>query len=752
MTARTALRRRTIGVTTTAIAVLSIGLTAVPAAAADDVTINLVTVNDFHGRIENESGSAAGIAALAGAVNQVRERNPHTVFAAAGDLVGASTFTSFIQNDEPTIAGLTAAGLDVSSVGNHEFDQGWADLRDRIQPHAGWQYIASNLHDAATGDPIMPEYYTETFDGVTIGFVGAVTNELPSLVSPAGMAGVVVGDVAENVNRVADDLRDGDPANGEADVVVLLVHEGATTTDISSATDSSTAFGRIVTTVDNDVDAIVSGHTHLPYNHVIDGRPVISSGQYGERFSDMEIIVDPATKTVRSMTNTLFSLKTNGTLNYPEDATILSEIVVPAKAIAKEKGSVSLGEISADFNRAVQPGATAGSTVENRGGESTLGNWVADVQLWAAQRTRPDTKIAFMNPGGLRADMKYAATGDTDPAGNVTYQEAAAVQPFANTLVTTTLTGLQIRAALEQQWQPAGASRPFLKLGVSEGLTYTYDPAGVAGAHIRDIWLDGEPLSDDASYGVVVNSFLGAGGDNFPAFAEGSGTADSGLADLQTVVDWFSTHGTATPATAQRAVGVSVSGPADGVAFTQGDKVTLDLSGLDFTTSESAAESVTATLGANQTTVPVDRALATADDNTGRATLSITVPEDVEGSAAILVTTPAGTSVQVPITVHEAKVATTTVMTASKVRVNRHAALALRVNVSAADRGAITGTVTIYDGDRILHTETLKARDRGAFTLKLKKLGRGTHTLRAVFSGDDRVRGSESINLTITGF
>ena len=194
------------------------------------VTIDLVTVNDFHGRIENESGSAAGgIAALSTAVKQVRAENPNTVFAAAGDMVGASTFTSFIQQDNPTIDALNAAGLEVSAVGNHEFDKGFADLTDRIIPRAKWEYLGANIYKKGTDEHALPAYYTEEFDGVTIGFVGAVTNELSSLVSPAGIAQIDVRDVTESVNAVADDLRDGDPSNGEADVVVLLVHEGAAT-------------------------------------------------------------------------------------------------------------------------------------------------------------------------------------------------------------------------------------------------------------------------------------------------------------------------------------------------------------------------------------------------------------------------------------------------------------------------------------------------------------------------------------------
>ena len=198
------------------------------------------------------------------AVDAFRAENPNTVFAAAGDLIGASTFTSFIQQDVPTIDALNAAGLDVSAVGNHEFDQGFADLTDRVMPLADWEYLGANVYDKDDGDPALPEYWTAKFQGVTIGFVGAVTDELPSLVSPAGIEDITVGSPVEAANRVADQLSDGKKNNGEADIVIMLVHEGAVRRPtIASATDPNTRFGEIVLNANDNIDAIVSGHTHL---------------------------------------------------------------------------------------------------------------------------------------------------------------------------------------------------------------------------------------------------------------------------------------------------------------------------------------------------------------------------------------------------------------------------------------------------------------------------------------------------------
>ncbi|MDF0512461.1 ExeM/NucH family extracellular endonuclease [Agromyces sp. H3Y2-19a] len=616
---------------------VGVGSEAVPG----KVDIDLVTVNDFHGRIE-QSAPSGGIAALSSAVKQIRAGNPNTVFAAAGDMIGASTFTSFIQKDEPTIKALNAAGLDVSSVGNHEFDQGFADLTERVMPMADWEYLGANIRDKATGDAALPEYFTQTFDGVTIGFVGAVTDELESLVSPAGIADITVEDPTEAINRVADQLSDGNDENGEADIVVALVHEGAATVEKSSAVDGASRFGKIVLGVDANVDAVVSGHTHLAYNHVITTAdspafkhapmPVISSGQYGERFSKMDIQWDRKTKTF-TMKNEIFSLMDGTTPLFADDPAV-KPIVDDAVKVADELGSVPLGTADGAFGRAVASDpAGASSFPENRGGESTLGNLVADAQLWSLNEDRQDkVDVAFMNPGGLRADLA---------SGTVTYRQAANVQPFANTLVTLNLTGAQIKQVLEEQWQPTGSSRPFLKLGVNKEFTYTYDPTVPPGSpHITEMRLNGELIDLSATYLVGANSFLAAGGDNFFTLGKGTNKADSGKIDLESMVDYLAAapNQTVKPDTAQRAVGVDVQG--DGT-YAPGETVTVLLSSLDFSRSETAAGTVVISQGGAQlATAPVVRAYTPTVDEIGKATVTFAVPAGASGQTRFDITVP----------------------------------------------------------------------------------------------------------------
>ncbi|MFB8386036.1 bifunctional metallophosphatase/5'-nucleotidase [Microbacterium sp. NPDC055910] len=739
-------RRLAVGAALTA-AVLGAGaFVAVPAQAADPVTVNLVTMNDFHGRIA-ASAPAGGAAALATAVTSFREANDNTIFAAAGDLIGASTFESFIQQDLPTIQALNAAGLDVSAAGNHEFDGGWADLRDRVQSAADWEYISANVWDTETDDLALAPYWVRAVDGVSVGFIGAVTEDLPSLVNPAGIATLDVLPIVSSVNAVADDLSDGDPSNGEADVIVLLVHEGAEDTSYETATDPTTNFGAIVNGVNSEVNAIVSGHTHLAYSHQVPYagdaglRPVISSGQYGEKFSNMVITIDPDSKTVQSMDNTVYSMYLEGGVAaYAPDPTVQA-IVDQAVIDAGPLGAAPLGTLSADINRA----KLANGTTENRGAESTLGNFVADAQLWAVQRTDPTAQIAFMNPGGLRTDMTYA------PDGVLTYREAASVQPFANTLVALTLTGAQLTTLLEQQWQPAGATRPFLKLGVSKGLTYTFDSTAAAGSRVANAQFDGAPIDPAGEYRVVANSFLAAGGDNFAAFTQGTAKADTGQADLAAMVDYMAFVGTASPDYAQRSIGLVLSAPPAG-GYTAGSTIDISLSSLDFSTTEPKADTVSVAIdGTVVGTAPVDSTVGNEVlDVTGTANLSVTVPTGVSGAVALTITTLAGTAIEVPITIAEpvAKSATITLGVPSKILAKHGTKIQYNVAVIAA-KGTPTGEVAIFDGNRRIATATLTAKDRGVVSVTLPTLSRGLHLLSATYAGSDAHDGSKSFRFPV---
>lgn len=642
-------------------------------AEAAPVDVQLLATNDFHGRIQ-ANGAEAGAAVLSGAVKQLRAENPNTVFAAAGDLIGASTFESFIQHDKPTIDALNEAGLEVSAVGNHEFDAGYDDLVNRVMaeydaetnPEGGaeWAYIGANVTLKETGDPAVPATWIKEMSGVKVGFVGAVTEELPALVSPAGIADLEVGDIVESTNTYADELKEQG-----ADLVVMLVHEGAPSINCAAMDNPGTTWGDIVTGVNANVDAIVSGHTHLAYDcsfpvtewsdREVKERPVVSAGQYGVNLNRLVYTVDPSTGEIEGLSTSLVALAGGGF--EPDEAT--EQIVSEAVAKADELGAEVLGQIEAPLNRA----KLANGTTENRGGESTLGNTVAEVQRWATSAPESgEAQIAFMNPGGLRADMAGTAAGD---ARDITYKQAALVQPFANTLVNMDLTGEQIKTVLEQQWQRDASggvpSRPFLRLGVSDGFTYTYtqsdDPAhpGTPLGTVTGMWLDGSPLDPEETYSVTVNSFLASGGDNFHELADGADKRDTGKIDLSAMVDYLAEQTAEAPLPVdygQRAVEVEF--PADAPEeYAPGDTVTFDLASLAMTGQDLTDASVEIRLGDTVLgTAEVDNTVGTATyDDHGAASVSVALPSTVVPGPAQLtvVGSTTGTTVLVPLTVGE---------------------------------------------------------------------------------------------------
>lgn len=519
-------------------------------AESSTTDIQVLTINDFHGRIEQNLGNReAGAAVIAGAIDTFEAENPNTLFVSSGDNIGASTFTSFIQQDDPTIDALVAAGLDLGAVGNHEFDRGFADLTDRVLPRFGDDVfgLGANVYEAGTTTPALPEYTVREVDGVRVAFIGTVTPDTATTVSPDGIVDIAFGDQLEAANRVAAELTSADAV----DVIILLTHDGAPTSDCATLAQGDSDYAALVNGASAEIDAIVSGHTHqtyaceVPVNGVAGTeRPVIQANQYGTTLGKLDISVDAETKELVSVSGSTVPLVVDGVAAFPADPAVAA-IVADAVEVAEVEGSVEVGAISADVLRGGTPPG------DDRGVESTLGNLVADMYLWATSNDAyagTPAQIGLMNPGGLRADLLFGADGTQ------TYRDVANVQPFANTLVTVTLTGAQLKAVLEEQWQPAGSSRPKLHLGVSEGFSYEYDPAAASGERVLSMTLDGAEIAATDEVTVVTNSFLAAGGDNFFTFAEGTDRTDTGQVDLVATVEHFEAFDVVDPAPLGRAV------------------------------------------------------------------------------------------------------------------------------------------------------------------------------------------------------
>ena len=765
---------------------LAVITTAAPAHAATDHYVQILATNDFHGRLADRPTGSTNpepieiAAAMAGAVKQLKASPPvtgaDTLFAAAGDMIGASTFESFIQHDKPTLDVLNEAGLAVSAAGNHEFDAGYADLVNRVmQPEsaanpeggANWQYLAANVRKKSDSSYALPDvaaspgtsdggtWTATTPGGIKVGFVGAVTEDLPSLVSPAGIADIKVTSIIDETNAAANALK----AQG-ADLVILLVHEGAATPNVASAQDDS-AFGKIVKGVNANVNAIVSGHTHLAYNHNIGGRPVVSAGQYGANLNQLVFkVTDPdddltthnSTVSVASQEILpMFGKDPDGDgpkatpPNYPVDPAAKA-IVDAAFAKADVLGARVLGKLAGPFNRA----RLANGTTENRGGESTLGNLVAEVQRWATESaTTGSAQIAFMNPGGLRADMAGVTGGY--PA-NLTYKQAAVVQPFANTLVNMKLTGAQIKTVLEQQWQRASdgtvPTRPFLRLGTSAGFFATYDPAKPEGSRVTGMWLNGKALEPATAYSVTVNSFLASGGDNFRGFNAGTSKRDTGKVDLQAMVDYMAAKAATTPLAVnkeQRQVGVSY--PAGAPRFYRiGQDFKVNLSSLAMSTAADAKDTVLNVKVGEKTLnpTPVDNTIGTDPfDENGKSAVSVKLKGKTKtGKQLITFTGPTtGTSFSLPIDVRKAK-PEVKVRTKPARIVKGETRTRLKIKASALGLKTVSGKVVVKVGGK---KYTVKLKKGKAFVRLDTFAKAGKKRITVKYAGSRKVRSKTAV-------
>ena len=733
---------------------------AAPAAAADPVTLNILTVNDFHGRIDTNTVK------FAGTVEQLRAADgaagANTLLVGAGDFIGASLFASSVEQDQPTIDVMNELGLDVSAVGNHEFDQGWDDLRDRViagGTNAKWDYLGANVYQHGTTTPALPEYQVYEVAGVTVGVIGAVTVETPTLVSPAGVATLDFGDPVDAVNRVAAQLTDGDPANGEAEVLVASFHEGAPdgTKTLDQNIAAGPAFAEIVNDVSPKVAAIVNGHTHQAYAYQapVPGdpsrtRPIVQTGSYGDNVGQIKLTVDRDTDAVTGSTVTNVPRVTtdNATLlaQYPDVLGPINTPVVAALANAATVGEQPVGAVKADITTATLPAAATSSVCgksslarDDRASESTLGNLVANALLdKLSEEEVGGAEIGVVNPGGLRAELCYS------PDGVITYAEANGVLPFVNNLWTTTLTGAQFKTALEQQWQRDAQgnipTRAYLQLGLSDNVTYTFDPTAPEGSHITSVTIDGEPLDPAAEYRIGSFSFLLQGGDNFRVFTQGTGTKDSGLIDRDAWIDYIKANSPLSPNFARHAVQVT-NQP---TAVAAGGPVSFDVAGLDLTSKGSPANtSLTGVLTpASGEPVQVGPFTVLA----GATTVKSDLPQKIAAGPATLVLTaaPSGTTVTIPLTITATSSVTLTANPTTQVYGLSQVVLTATVQASAEP----TGTVEFRSGEQILGTAPVTG---GTATLPLPAgTPAGSYDVVAHYSGTDAVPAADSAPVTVT--
>jgi 5'-nucleotidase len=533
------------------------------AAAGRDVKVQLLGLNDFHGHLESTTPGtiapdpssprvpAGGAEYLATHLREKERTNrKNTLIVSAGDLIGASPLLSALFHDEPTIEAMNKIGLDLNAVGNHEFDEGAAELqrmqRGGCHPVDGcldgtgfggarFDFLAANVANER-GRTIFPAYAIEKFDGVKVGFIGMTLEGTPSIVSPSGVAGLEFLDEADSANRYADELR---RRHGVRAIVVLL-HEGGVQSQPGGINDCNGISGPIVDIVNrttSQVDLFVTGHTHSAYNCVIDGRPVTSASSFGRLITDIDLELDRRSKDVVQV-----SANNQIVTQNVFKAMDMTQLIERYAVIAAPLRDRVIGRISADITQANDDSL-----------EQAAGNLIADAQH--AATASPETgaaAAAFMNPGGVRAPFTFAQSG-TEGDGNVTYGEAFTVQPFGNSLVTMTLTGAQILDMLKSQW----CGQPFPRVLLpSAGVSYMFDQsvaAEIAGAPcagaanpVTDLAIGGTAVDPAASYRITVNSFLADGGDNFAVLRAGTDRL-GGEVDTDALEDYLAPSLTGAP-------------------------------------------------------------------------------------------------------------------------------------------------------------------------------------------------------------
>ena len=566
------LRRRfgVTGVAALAAAVLVPVVASTPAAAGaagkggnpNLTTVQILSFNDYHGHLEASDGKLSAIVdpsqtAVGGAeylaTNLAALRataSGKSLTVAAGDLIGGSPFLSGIFHDEPSVESLNAMHLDVSAVGNHEFDEGTAELL-RMQngachpsagcyfpdaPYAGadFQWLAANVVRKDNGRTLLPATSIKVVDGVRIGFIGMTLEATPSLVNPSGVATVDFKDEVQTANAQARLLK----KQGVKAIVVLLHEGGYQAGDLGACQGISDPIAQIATTMTPEVDLIVSGHTHQAYICSIPdpaGNPrlVTSAADYGRAITETSLVINRRSgEVVRDRTTAVNHLSTRA---VPADPT-QTAIIAKWNTLAGPIKNTPVGSVAASIT---------GDSSGNRGIETPMGDLVADAMLWATAGPKGGAQIAFMNIGGVRASLLYPQSIAGEGDGVVTYGEAYAVTPFGNVVLSLDLTGDQIRQVLEQQYQPipARGSRPMLALGVSEGFTYTWDATQPQGSRVvpGSMKLGGVAIEMGKTYRVGVQNFLADGGDSFTAFTQGTNRLGAGE-DLTVFVDYLRSH------------------------------------------------------------------------------------------------------------------------------------------------------------------------------------------------------------------
>ncbi|WP_187276496.1 bifunctional metallophosphatase/5'-nucleotidase [Parahaliea maris] len=529
------------------------------------IEVQLLGFNDYHGHLKTDAVGfgvdEGGGEYLSAKLAELRQDRRYSFTVAAGDLIGGTPAFSGLFHDEPSVESLNAMGLDFSGVGNHEFDEGVDELL-RMQnggchpvdgcyypdsPYAGanFKWLAANVVSEFDGVTTpLPGYWIEEVEGVKVAFIGMTLEGTDTIVAAAGIEGWDFLDEAEAANNLVPVL-----AGEGVEAIVVLLHEGGNQVpapgDYNACDDFEGPVADINAALDPEIDVMITGHTHQPYNCRLPDaagydRIVTSAYQYGRVVTEVTLVLDPKTNDVDRKKTSAYNHAVVREELTPDPA--VTAVIDKWQPLYDDFANEVVGSITEDINRGGDPSGS------DRSVESAAGNLVADAQFWATQTF--GSQVAFMNPGGVRSDLVYAQSG-SEGDGNVTFGEAFTFQPFNNGLEVISMTGEQIVEVLEEQCQPTR----FLHLGVSAGFTYDLEKELVGGGctsiTVSNVKLNGEPVYMDDVYLVAVNSFLADGGDSFTTFTEASSRVTWGL-DLDALTTYLGANSPVAPPSTDR--------------------------------------------------------------------------------------------------------------------------------------------------------------------------------------------------------
>ncbi|MGT2935955.1 surface-anchored 5'-nucleotidase [Streptococcus castoreus] len=503
---------------------------------ADQVDVQLLGVNDFHGALDttgsaympegkvSNAGTAAQLDAyMDDAETEFKQENPKgtSIRVQAGDMVGASPANSGLLQDEPTVKTFNKMGFEYGTLGNHEFDEGLAefnrimtgkapaadstinDITKNYEHEASKQTIViSNVVDKQTGEipygwkPYAVKNVPVNDKSVKVGFIGVVTTEIPNLVLKQNYEQYQFLDPAETIVKYAKELQ-----HQKVNAIVVLAHIPATSKDGVVANEIAAVMEKVTKLYPNhSVDIVFAGHNHQYTNGTIGTTRIVQAVSQGKAYADVRGTLDTDTNDFVKTPEAKVIAVAPGVKTGSAD---IKAIVDQANQIVKTVTERKIGTASTS--------ATI-SRMENTDKESPVGNLVTTAQLAIAKKTFPNVDFAMTNNGGIRSDLVVKEDQ------SITWGAAQAVQPFGNILQVVQMTGQQIYDVLNQQYNDG--QKYFLQMS---GLKYTYtdndSKDSTVPFKVVKVYKDnGEELNLTANYTLVVNDFLYGGGDGFSVF------------------------------------------------------------------------------------------------------------------------------------------------------------------------------------------------------------------------------------------